>query len=107
MIYVPILDNSYSCYSFIDNNTIRAYKTTNLNENNEFTDIYINSHYLTNDSSVVLTEQPNCISFDKITNDWKERNDLADILIISFLGILFFFGLPLIIFRRLFKRGGI
>lgn len=107
MIYVPILNDNYVCYSFIDSNTLRAYKSIILNSNNNYTDIYINSHYLTNNGSVELITQPNCIDNEKLTNDWKYRNDLADILIISALGICFFFLLPLLIFKRLFKRGGI
>lgn len=107
MIYVPELNNNYICYSFIDNNTIRAYKSINLNSINDYTDIYVNSHYLTSDNSILLSEQPICIDHDKLTNDWKYRNDLSDILIISALGILFFFGLPLLIYRRLFKKGGV
>ena len=107
MIYVPDLNENFVCYSFIDNNTIRAYKSINLNSNNDYIDIYINSHYLTNNGTTELVSQPNCIDNDRITHDWKERNDLSDILIISALGICFFFILPLLIFRRLFKRGGI
>ena len=103
MIYVPELNDTYICYSFIDNNTIRAYKTTNINSNNEIIDIYVNSHYLTSDNVVLLSEQPNCIPNEKLTNDWKYRNDIADILIISTLGLCFYFLLPLFIFRRLFK----
>lgn len=104
MIYVPELNDNYICYSFIDNNTIRAYKTTNINVNNEVIDIYINSHYLTNNNNVILNEQPNCINNDKLTNDWKYRNDLSDIFIISFIGALFFFGIPLLLIKKLFKR---
>lgn len=107
MIYVPELNNNIVCYSFIDNETIRAYESINLNTNNNVIDIYINSHYITNDNNVVLTEQPNCISNDRLTHDWKERNDLSDIIIISFFGALFFFGIPLFLIRKLFKRSGI
>lgn len=104
MIYVPEFDTPIVCYSFIDNNTIRAYKSTNLNENNDVIDIYINSHYLTNNNTIFLTEQPNCISNDRLTHDWKERNDVADIIVISFFGALFFFGIPLLLIKKLFKR---
>lgn len=104
MIYIPELDNNFVCYSFIDNNTIRAYKSININENNEVIDIYINSHYLTNNNNIILTEQPNCINNDKLTNDWKYRNDLSDIFVISFIGALFLFGIPLLLIKKLFKR---
>lgn len=104
MIYVPDLQGSYSCYSFIDSNTIRAYETINLGVDNNFTDIYINSHYLINNGTENLIIQPNCISNDKITNDWKYRNDLSDIILITFFGILFFFGIPLLLLKKFFKR---
>lgn len=104
MIYIPELNENFVCYSFLDSETIRAYKTTNLNENNEIVDIYVNSHYLTNSNNVVLLEQPNCISNEKLTHDWKERNDLSDIIVISFFGALFFFGIPLLLIKKLFKR---
>lgn len=104
MIYIPELNDNYICYSFLDSETIRAYKTTELNSNNDIVDIYVNSHYLINPNNVVLTEQPNCISNDRLTHDWKERNDFSDIVVVSFFGALFFFGIPLLILKKLFKR---
>lgn len=102
MIYVPF--NDYVCYSFIDSDTIRAYESINLNANNNFIDIYINSHYLINNGVENLMIQPNCINVDNLTTDWKYRNDLSDILFISLLGLFFFFGIPLLLLKKLFKR---
>ena len=102
MIYIPF--DNYICYSFIDSNNIRAYETINLNTDNNFIDIYINSHYLTNNGVENLIIQPNCIDSDKLTTDWKNRNDLSDIVLITFFGCLFFFGIPLLLLKKLFKR---
>lgn len=104
MIYIPDLQDNYICYSFINSDTIRAYKTINLNDNNDYIDIYINSHYLASNGVESLTIQPNCIDSQNLTNDWKYRNDLSDILIITFFGLLFFFGIPLLLLKKLFKR---
>lgn len=104
MIYIPDIQENYVCYSFINSETIRAYKSININFDNEFTDIYVNSHYLTSNGIENLTIQPNCIDSQYITNDWKYRNDLSDILIITFFGLLFFFGIPLLLLKKVFKR---
>ena len=101
MIYVPEVNNNY-CYVIHDSNTIRAYKTTNLNENNEYIDYYLNSHYIENEGTEIIESTPNCIN--NITNEIWYRNDLKDILIIFSIMIIFIIGIPIKILFRLFKR---
>lgn len=104
MIYIPDLNDNYVCYSFIDSNTIRAYKDITLNNSSDVVDIYINSHYLTDYKNIVINENINCIDSNRLTTDWKNRNDISDILILCFFGGLFLFGIPLLLLKKLFKR---
>lgn len=114
MIYVP--DLNYSCYVIVNKDTIRAYtqKPYNPGYNNSvninYRDYYINSNYLYNDSYETFnnyTKLPTCLDSSKLTNEVYYRNDLADILIIFVILALIIIYLPLKIFFRLFKKGGV
>lgn len=108
MYYVPF-DNKddYQCYTVYDSNTIRAYKNEPLiNSNNEYTDFYINSHYISKSGFQYIEttqELPLCINKDYITNDYWYRLDLAHILVIvSFFLMFIFFTFK--VFSRMFGR---
>ena len=47
-IYLPIDSvNDFACYSVLDKDTIRAYRTQpQIDSSSEYVDFYINSHYL-------------------------------------------------------------
>ena len=87
MIYLPIEDfNSYSCYTFIDSETIRAYKTNpTINSTVYYTDYFINTHYLHNNGFETFSDVsilPTCIEKERLTNAYSYRNDFADIMLI-------------------------
>lgn len=111
MIYVPELN--YSCFYVLDSNTIRAYKTmpTNISENEvEYKDFFINSHYLYREGKEVFTPIsviPQCLDHEKLTSDYYYRNDFFEILFVflGFIGFCWFFISKLVktLFRG-FKR---
>ena len=102
-IYVPDFD--YECYVVLDKDTIRAYDTVPiLEETINYTDYYVNSHYLEKKGIETIETIPTCIDKNVLTDNWYYRNDLSDILIIITIFCLFCFYLPIKIFLRLFKR---
>lgn len=108
-IYLPIEDfNEHSCYSFISSDIIRAYKDIpTTNSTIDFTDFYINSHYLINYGTESFSQDsilPTCIEKERLTNAYSYRNDFADIMLIV---MCFSFIVGFIIHKlvkQLFKR---
>lgn len=105
-IFVP--DTSFSCYVVYDKDTIRAYHTQPYYDSYiDYTDYYINSHYLERTGVYHFTNYstlPTCLSASNLTDDFYYRNDLSDIFVIfdtmAFFGIL----IPLLLFKKLYKR---
>ncbi len=98
MIYLPIEDfSTYQYYAVIDKDTIRAYKEVpEINKTIEYTDYYINSHYLEKKGFEMFQETsiiPEQIETTNLTNVACYRNDLADICVIAFffIGIIYYF----------------
>ncbi len=90
-IYVP--DDSYTCYVVIDKDTLRGYKTPSDGDlKAEYRDYYINSHYLYKDGFGAFNEA-SCIPSEQITTNPIYRNDIFEILTLTFLigGVLFYF----------------
>lgn len=108
-IYLPINDfSSNSCYSIVDKDTIRAYKNQpNYNSTSDYTDYYINSHYL--DKSGFTTwgnysTLPICINSSRLTNEIYYRNDIPDIILLVFLLSIICFYFPFRVFKSFFKK---
>lgn len=105
--YVPVSNiNDYSCYIVYDSQTIRAYKNNLQIGNNDYTDFFVNSHYMEKDGTQVIqstVEMPVCINVDNITNDKFYRNDIAHILVFASF-TLFFIFLAIKIFSRIFGK---
>lgn len=110
MIYVPEKEN-YKCYVVRDSNTIRAYKTVPKNNSEvNYRDYYINSNYLYQDGSQSFSNYstlPVCLNNNELTSEFYYRNDFDSILIIFLIMCIFCFLIPLKIFSKLFKRGGL
>lgn len=105
--YVPYEDiNDYSCYVVYDSQTIRAYKNNLTIGDNDYTDFFVNSHYMQKDGVQHISstiEMPVCLGTDSITNEKFYRNDIAHILVfVSF--VLFFIFLAIRIFSRIFGK---
>lgn len=109
-IYLPIENlNDFACYSVIDKDTIRAYKTQpQLDSSSEYVDFYINSHYLqktgTQSWGQWNSSLPICVSKSSFTNDVYYRNDFDSVLIIFLILFIFIIVLPYKIMSRAFGR---
>lgn len=101
-IYVP--DISYSCYTFKDHNTIRAYISnpvvgTDIN----YIDYYTDNHYNEITGVETIIQSPVCIA--NVTDSIYYRNDIVEILIYFLIFSFFVLYIPIKTFMRLFRRG--
>ena len=81
MIYLP--SNDLSCYSVINGNIIRGYKSEPIVDTSvDYIDYYINSHYLEKEGKELITSVPVCINSEKLTTEVYYRNDFSHILVI-------------------------
>lgn len=109
-IFLPVYDvNDYACYSVLDKDTIRAYKTQpQLDSSSEYVDFYINSHYLqrtgTQSWGQWNSSLPTCVSKSSFTTDVYYRTDFDSILIIFLILFIFIIVLPYKIMSRAFGR---
>lgn len=110
MIYLPIDDfSSYSCYYVYDKDTIRVYDSLpQLNTSSNYTDYFLNSHYLTKSGSQTwgnYSQLPVCENVNKFTNDIYYRNDMPSILLMFLIFCIFCFYIPFKIVKSFFKKG--
>lgn len=109
-IYLPINSvNDFACYSVLDKDTIRAYRTKpTINGSSNYVDFFINSHYLQKQGIQTWGQWtdylPTCISTDTITTDYYFRTDMPDILVMVFIVAICVIYLPYKIIARLFGR---
>lgn len=103
MIYVPDLDSS-KCYEQLDTVIIRKWETTNLNQENNYTDYNTSNHYMSKKGSSLLQTAPSCIYNEDLTSDFYYRNDLSHIFIIFLVLVLFIVYLPYKIISRFYGR---
>ena len=109
-IYLPVDNiNDFACYSVLDKDTIRAYRTQpQIESSSEYVDFYINSHYLEKTGTQTWgqwsSNLPICISKDSFTNNYYYRNDFASSLFIFSIFAIFGIMIPIKIFVRLFRR---
>lgn len=107
-IYLPVDNfNDYACYYVYDKNTIRAIQQTPQIGNNNYTDFYVNSHYLQKEGMFVINGQndiPTCLDTSQLTNEIEYRYDYPQILGTVCLLFIITLIIPYLIFRRLFGR---
>ena len=109
-IYLPVDNvNDFACYSVLDKDTIRAYRTMpSIDSSSNYVDFYINSHYLQSEGTQSWgqwnSSLPTCISKSSLTNDVYYRNDFDGILIIFLILFIFIIVLPYKIMSRAFGR---
>lgn len=109
-IYLPIENiNDFACYSVIDKDTIRAYRTQpKIDSSSEYVDFFINSHYLEKTGiqnwGQWTSSLPTCINKNSFTNNYYYRNDFASSLFIFTIFAIFGIMIPIKIFVRLFRR---
>lgn len=107
-IYLPNTVTSSNCAYVRDKDTIRVYDTQpSYNQTIDYTDYYINSHYLSNRGQSTFSQYstlPTCLNSNNFTTEEFFRNDFADICIIFTCLCIFVFLIPTKIFMRLFRR---
>ena len=110
MIYVPDLE-TYKCFVVQSEGVIRAYeKMPTNNQEIIYRDYYVNSNYIFRDGSQTFGtyyNTPTCLSSNVLTDSVFYRNDFDKILIIVFIMTIFIVYVPLKIFNKFFKKGGL
>lgn len=108
-IYVPDLGGA--CYVVQSTNSIRNYHTNPThNSSVAYTDYLFNSHYIEMTGTQNFgstTVLPQCLNRNTLTDNYLYRNDISDIMIVFVIISIFCFYLPIKIFMRLFKKGGV
>lgn len=87
MIYLPIEITENQCAFVYDKDTIRVYDNKPIeNESLNYTDYYINSHYLEKTGTETITNiVPTCLEQENLTTSYYYRNDFSEIIIIFFI----------------------
>lgn len=81
-IYLPDLITDEQYVSILDKDTIRVFHNEPIQDNLvNYTDYYINSHYLKKEGSLVINETFNFVDKTLITDNVWYRNDLPGIMI--------------------------
>lgn len=102
-IYLPTEFLNKPCYQ-INNDYIRVYNSTNVNQQNVIYDIYINQDYMVRQSTSNYSNTTVCDRLNTFTDNVYYRVDFVNIIIIFFVLCLICFILPLKIFTRLFRK---
>ena len=90
IIYLPAEISPQNCAYVYDTNTIRVYKTKPTNNTTiEYTDYFINSHYITRTGETTFgnynTLNYDCLEYTKFSTHVSYRNDFFEILGITFI----------------------
>ena len=110
-IFLPVENVSdFACYSVIDKDTIRAYKSMPaINSSSDYVDFFINSHYLEKEGNQTWgnwsQNLPSCISSSAISTDFYYRNDLPEVLVIFIILVVFVTYFPRKLLNVFYKRG--
>lgn len=111
LIFLPSDDIYDACYVVQSSDVIRAYDTFPSNNTSyNYRDYYINSSYIYKDGSgswSTYSTLPICLDDDIITHDFYYRLDMPKILLMFLIINIFAIYIPIKIFSKLFKRGGL
>lgn len=111
MIYVPRDTTFNKCYVIQSEGVIRGYDTIPRNNTSyNYRDYYIRSDYIYRDGEGTwssYTTLPSCISSSDITNDYWYRIDISNVLIMFLIINIFGIFIPIKIFSKLFRKGGL
>lgn len=109
-IYVPDMTN-YKCFIVYSEGVIRAYeKVPQNNQEINYRDYYFNSNYIFRDGTQSFGSYynlPTCLSSDVVTDNVFYRNDLDKILLIVLIMSTFCFYIPMKVFNKFFRKGGL
>lgn len=111
MIFVPRDTTFNKCYVIQSEGVIRGYDTIPRNNTSyNYRDYYIRSDYIYRDGEGTwssYTTLPSCISSSDITNDFWYRIDISNVLIMFLIINIFGIFIPIKIFSKLFRKGGL
>lgn len=111
MIYVPEDSTFNKCYVVQSEGVIRAYDTApRLNTSYSYRDYYVNSDYIYRDnfgSWGQYATLPVCLDSDVITHTEYYRLDYYKSLIIVLIVSIFAFYIPIKVFSKIFRKGGL
>lgn len=111
MIYVPRDTTFNKCYVIQSEGVIRGYDTIPRNNTSyNYRDYYIRSDYIYREGEGTwssYTTLPSCISSSDITNDYWYRIDISNVLIMFLIINIFGIFIPIKIFSKLFRKGGL
>ncbi len=87
-IYLPNEITQNNCAYVYDTNTIRVYEEVpRYNATINYTDYFINSHYVTRSGSTTFgnynTIQYNCIDYTNFTTNYAYSNNMMEVVVIS------------------------
>lgn len=108
-VYIPHFDSN-TCVSvdYINQGYLRAYeRQPYANSSINYTDYFINSHYLSRSGYQSFGNYYNsvsCIPIERLTNEVEYRNDFDQILIIFLILAIVIVVVPTKIVFRLFRR---
>ena len=106
-VYVPTYSTGNCAYIY-NSDIIRVYDSVPQSGRTiPYTDYYIKSSYISNTGSTTFSQYstlPTCISDSNITTDFYYRNDLSDILTITFIILVVCFYFHYKVFSRAFGR---
>jgi len=110
-IFLP-LDNTYNkCYVVQNEEVIRGYdREPSYNSTYNYRDYYINSNYIFRDGSGTWGQYSNlpiCLDNTLITNDFYYRSDFPGIALMFLVINIFAIYLPIKIFSKIFRKGGL
>lgn len=105
-IYLPNTVTNNNCAYINNNDVIRVYDTRSTNAYVNFTDYYINNHYITNTGTSYIGQyfNYNCINTSDFTTDYLYRNDLPQIVFLFVFFVIFFIWFPYKIVSRALGR---
>lgn len=110
MVYVPRF-TANSCVIHQNNGVFRVYDSVpTYNSDISYTDYYINDDYFPQTGTAHFSNYstlPSCIDNNLLTDNFYYRVDFASILLMFSIIAFFGFYIPIKIFSKLFKRGGI
>lgn len=105
-IYLPTQYLNKPCYQ-VNNGYIQVYNTINTNQTNVVYRIYINQDYQVQQTTGSYSTTTICDSINTYTDNFYYRVDMPFILLMFTIFCIFCFLIPLRIFTRLFKKGGL
>lgn len=112
MIYIPNYDSTLNkCYVVQSEGVIREYESTpTYNSTINYRDYYIRSSYIYKDGYTTFgnySTLPTCLASTELTSNYWYRIDMPDILIMFLIINIFGIFLPIKIFSKIFKKGGL